>query len=84
MPNDPVADAVEGAKKTLANANNFTKNVEGNPTSMFAPKAEPKHISGVPSYKQAHAARKEEAIPGGNPNISDELNARKDMEKGAQ
>lgn len=64
MPNDPVQKAVDDSKRVLANATNFTQNVEGNPTSMFAPKAEPKHITGVPSYQQAHAARKAGGLSG--------------------
>jgi len=58
MANDPVAEALKGAKDTLAKANKFTANVTGNATNAFAPKEEPKHIGGVPSYQQAHEARK--------------------------
>jgi len=58
MANDPVADAVAGAKEALAKANRFTQSVVGNSTNAFAPKVIPSHIGGVPSYHLAHAARK--------------------------
>ena len=80
MPN-PVNDAIEGAKKTLANANTFTHSVTDpgskGVTNAFEPKPLPK--LNVPSYKQVHAARKEAAIPGGNENTSSEINARQAM-----
>lgn len=49
MANDPVTEAVEGAKKQLASATKFTQNVEGNPTSAFAPKKIP-----APKIPQTH------------------------------
>ena len=58
MANDPVADALAGAKDTLANANKFTQSVVGNSTNAFAPHAMPAHIGGVPSYHLPHAIRK--------------------------
>ena len=44
-----VEGILAGAKKTLADANKFTQNVEGTPTSAFAPKK----IS-MPNLPQAH------------------------------
>ena len=38
MPNDPVADALQGAKSQLEKANKFTQSVTGNSTNAFAPK----------------------------------------------
>lgn len=50
MANDPVADALAGAKKTLANAYKFTQSVEGQPVSQnFAPPVVKK-----PDIPQAH------------------------------
>lgn len=72
MPRDPVADAVSGAKKALANASKFTQSVEGNPTSTFAP-----HDYSKASYQLPRATRKsggESHIPGGNVNMAPELN----------
>ncbi len=48
---DDVAKTLEGAKTTLANATKFTQNVEGNPTSSFAPKK-----TETPHVPQAHAS----------------------------
>lgn len=48
MANDAVDKMVAGAKKTLADANAFTKSVEGDATSHYQPKAIPSHIDGVP------------------------------------
>ena len=77
MANDPVTDAVEGAKKALANADKFTSVVTGGATNAFAPKAGPKHIADVPSYKAAHAERKASgaAEPVGG-TTADEIKAR--------
>jgi len=72
MPRDPVADAVAGAKRALANASKFTQSVEGNPTSTFAP-----HEFSKASYQLPHATRKsapESHIPGGNIGMAPELN----------
>lgn len=45
MATNSVENILAGAKKTLANANKFTENVEGNPTSAFAPpKPKPPHV----------------------------------------
>lgn len=51
MADDAAAKTVEGAKAALAHASNFTKSVEGNPTSSFAP---PK--PSTPHVPQAHAS----------------------------
>jgi hypothetical protein len=59
MANDPVADALAGAKDTLAKANKFTHNVTGDSTNAFAPKAEPKHVSGVSASKPVHSSASE-------------------------
>ena len=65
-----VEGILKGAKEALANANEFTKSVVGNSTDAFAPKP----LANA-SYKLPHAARKvEKAIPGGNENMSSELN----------
>ena len=55
MANDPVADALAGAKDTLAKANKFTQSVVGNSTNAFAPHAMPAHIGGIPATHE-HAA----------------------------
>ena len=47
MATNSVENILKGAKDTLAKANRFTENVEGNPTSSFAPKKQPSHITGV-------------------------------------
>jgi hypothetical protein len=52
------ADALAGAKKALAKAKDFTKSVEGQEPSMFAPKptTHPEY-----KYSQSHAARQDDA-----------------------
>ena len=69
---DAVAKAVADSKRVLANATKFTQNVEGNPTSSFAPKKiEAPHIPQVhPSaaktpYSLAHKPSVGN-VPGGN------------------
>lgn len=60
MPNDPVTEALDSAKSTLAKASQSTQTVEGNPTSAFAPKKpEPLRIPQArkPSYNLASQAR---------------------------
>lgn len=60
MPNDPVTDALSGAKNTLEKANSLTETAEGNPISAFAPKVlEPPRIPQAhkPSYSLASQAR---------------------------
>jgi hypothetical protein len=59
MPNDPVADALAGAKDTLAKADKFTHSVTGDSTNAFAPKAAPKHIDNVPAAKAVHPSASE-------------------------
>jgi hypothetical protein len=60
MANDPVQAAVDSAKGVLAKATKFTQNVEGNPTSTFAPKQPEKlHVpQAKPSYNMASRLRK--------------------------
>jgi hypothetical protein len=60
MANDPVQDALKGAKATLEKANKFTQSVEGNPTSAFAAKKPvTPHIPQAkkPTYDMAAEAR---------------------------
>jgi hypothetical protein len=52
---DPVANTLEGAKNTLADASKTTHSSVGD--SVFAPKEIPPHIGGVPSYKAARSMR---------------------------
>lgn len=76
MATNSVESVLAGAKKTLADANKFTNSVTGNATDAFAPKEEPKHISGVPSYKQAHEARK----AGGLADLAEQAGSEKAIE----
>ena len=55
MAHDPVAEALAGAKQTLANANKFTQSVTGNATNAFAP-----HEFSKASYKMPRETRKKE------------------------
>ena len=85
MANDPVADALAGAKDTLAKANKFTQSVTGNSTNAFAPHAMPSHIGGVPSYHLAHTARKaSEAADQEAKSLGEGLKARMEQNKVAE
>lgn len=87
MPNDPVNDALQGAKDALGKATKFTESVEGNPTSAFAPKKpEAPHVPQAhppkaPSYNLAHQAR---ALVSGYGNVAEGLKARAVQQGGKQ
>lgn len=58
MATNSVESILAGAKKTLADANNFTHSVTGNATNAFASPAGPKHISGIkaaPAHEYSEA-----------------------------
>jgi hypothetical protein len=74
MATNSVENILKGAKDTLAKAEKFQQGVTGGAADAFAPKKEPSHISGVPSYKQAHEARKAAEPIGGA--TANEINAR--------
>ena len=85
MANDPVADALAGAKAQLAKGAKFTQSVEGNPTSMFAPPKTPTHIENVPSYHIVRTARKaNDAANQEAKSLGEGLKARVEQNKAAE
>ena len=85
MANDPVADALAGAKDALAKANKFTQSVVGNSTNAFAPPKAPTHIENVPSYHIARTARKaNDAANQEAKSLGEGLKARMEQNKAAE
>jgi len=66
---------LEGAKKTLENANKFTRSVTGGKPNMFAPAPPPKAQPIRTDYMQARMARKAPEFMGVRSDQAPELNA---------
>jgi hypothetical protein len=56
-----IPNILEGAKKALTNAGNFTQSVTGGKPSAFTPKSE---VKSPTDYSHARAARKDNSLMG--------------------